>query len=281
MADSGIGGTGPGDGGPYGPTAFMSDAPVDPRLQNNQKIPGGTSGGPIESVKRAVVIALREAFADTDLQIEGTGIYIDLEYPLKPEEYPGIWVQFSLTKFVRGGLGAEEVIWDPELNQWIPQQVWTFNGRVTLSLVSLKNKSRDRIADRIITEIAFSRTPEVWVTKPDQDTKEKRSLIESINANPYVSITLNTDMINPNGQGVDVGVPWQNDTLAYTDSYSFDLIGQTMVRFLHDGAYTLSRIDINSQTVDSITPEQLGDVPDYPYLPPVGQGSTNQTWRTL
>ena len=279
MSEPAVGLPPTGGDGAEAPSAFMADSPVDLTQQVNQQLPGDTSGGPIESVKRAVVVALREAFTRTAMQISEDGIYIDLEYPLKEEQYPGIWVQFSLTKFVRGGIGHETVVFDPGLNQWTPIQVWTFEGRVTLSLVALKNKTRDQIADRIITEIAFSRTPEVWVTQPGQDTQQYRSLIAAINDNQYVSITLNTDMVMPGGQNMEIGVPWQPDTLAYVDSYAFDLIGQTQVKFRHDGAYTLARIDVNPTAVDSV-PDQYA--PPVPPGPPIGQGvGPNQIWRTL
>ena len=63
--------------------------------------------------------------------------------------------------------------------------------------------------------------------------------------------------------------------MVYTDSWSFDLVGQTQIKFLHDGAYTLSRIDFAPT---------LADHPSDPMAPapsPIGRGDTLPTWRTL
>jgi hypothetical protein len=275
------GSTDPGGTGPYGPTAFWSDEhpPVDLLTQVNDTLPGSTPGGLIEAVKRAVVTGLRDAVTTADLQVNGSGISIDLEYPLEEERYPGIWVQFSITKFTRAGIGQEVAYQDPNTGTWTPIQTFTFSGRVTLSIVALTNKDRDQLADSVIAMLAFTRTPEVWVTQPSQDTKQYRGLLASLDNNPFVSLTLNTDVINCGGQGVEVGVPWQPDKLAYTDNYSFDLLGQTQIRFMHDGAYTLSNVNYVPIVVTSVPEQDVFPIPVT--YPPIGRGVSEETLRTL
>jgi len=257
------------DEGPYGPDAFMDENPVDLNLQVNGILPG-SSGGPIEATKRAVVSALRDAIKRTDLRAaDGKEVYVDLEYPLLEEQYPGIWVQFSIDQWVPAGIGHEimtQTTIDGKL-VWTPIQAFTYMGKVILSIVAVTNLDRDRLSDAIMTMISFSRTPEVWVTQPQQDTKQFRTLIAALNENPYVSVTPNFASMASGGQGAELGVPWQPDRMAYTDSFSFELLGQSQVRFDHDGAYTLERIDIFPTAVDSVPPGVT------PTLPPVGQGA--------
>ena len=267
------------DEGPYGPDAFMDENPVDLNLQVNGILPG-SSGGPIEATKRAVVSALRDAIKRTDLRAaDGKEVYVDLEYPLLEEQYPGIWVQFSIDQWVPAGIGHEimtQTTIDGKL-VWTPIQAFTYMGKVILSIVAVTNLDRDRLSDAIMTMISFSRTPEVWVTQPQQDTKQFRTLIAALNENPYVSVTPNFASMASGGQGAELGVPWQPDRMAYTDSFSFELLGQSQVRFDHDGAYTLERIDIFPTAVDSVPPGVT------PTLPPVGQGANDvdRTSRTL
>lgn len=226
----------------YGPDIFAASQELPaPGTEIQEQIPG-SEGGVIEAVKRAVILALRDALTRTNITVNGAPIYVDLEYPMRKEQYPGIWVQFSVTKLNRTGI-AHEIWTQAEDGRWTPIQEWMFNGRVTLTIVALKSLERDRIADAVISMLAFSRTPELVITQPDVDTKQHRALLTALDQNPYVSMTLNTDVITPGGQSASMDVPWQQDVLAYEDSYSFDLLGNFNIKFNNDGAYTLARVD--------------------------------------
>lgn len=235
-----------------GPDPFFDpDAP--PLVESvNQQLPK-SEGGVIEAVKRAVVTALREALNGTNLRLNGRPVYVDLEYPLAETQYPGIWIQFSTTRLSRAGIGHEWPI--KEDGEWHLIQEWMFEGRITFSIVALKSLDRDRLADMLIANLAFARTPDLIITDPTKDTKKFKSLMTTLGENPYIRMTLNTDLINSGGQGVDVGVPWSpEDVLAYTDSYSVDLMGQFNIKFTHEGVYELARIDIDPHMVDHIPP---------------------------
>jgi len=233
--------------------------PNDPAKRTNELFPG-SSGGMIETVKRAVIGALRDALTGTQLNgvINGSRITVDMEYPMKPEKYPGIWVQFSFSELQNSGVGFEllhkEIITEavidpfgtvitPEVVNWEPIREFYFKGRCTLTVVALTSLERDRIADGVMAMLMFSRVPESVITKASEDTKQFRQLIASLAANPYISMTLNHDAIIPGGQAMTTGVPWQADLPAYEDSYSFDIEGQTNILFKHDGTYSLRRID--------------------------------------
>lgn len=225
-----------------GPSIFASDQDLPPPGTEVIETIPGSEGGLIEAVKRAVIIALRDALLRSNITVDGDPVYVDLEYPMKKEQYPGVWVQFSFTKLNRAGI-SHEVWTQDDKGEWTPIQEWMFNGRVTLTIVALRSRERDRIADTIINMLAFARSPELVITKPNADTKQYRQLLTALTENPYVSMALNTDIITPGGQTASMDVPWQNDVLAYEDNYSFDIIGNFNIRFSHDGVYTLSRVD--------------------------------------
>lgn len=232
---------GSGAPGRLAPSIFAEDMNLPaPGTAVPETIPG-SEGGLIEAVKRAVVVGLREALTRTSITVDGAPVYVDLEYPMKKEQYPGIWVQFSITKLNRAGISHE--VWTNENGNWVPIQEWYFTGRVTLTIVALKSLERDRIADSVVSMLAFSRGPELVLTQQSADTQQYRSLLTALAENPYVAVSLNTDVITPGGQNVSMDVPWQQDVLAYEDSYSFDLQGNFNIKFTHDGVYTLSRID--------------------------------------
>lgn len=239
----------------YGPDPFANpDAPFAGTILN-ETVPG-SEGGLIEAVKRTVTTALRESITRTGLSVDGgnSKVHIDIEYPMEEESYPGIWVQFSITNLTRAGLGHE--VWVQENDDWTPIQEWMFNGRVTLTVVALSNKERDRISDSLVTMFAFSRTADLVLTNPKKDTKQFRSFLSYLDQSPYVSLTVNTDTLGLGGQGAQMGMlPWQQDLMIYEDTYSFDLLGQFNIKFTNDGWYTLHRIDIQ--------PEMASDGVDY------------------
>jgi hypothetical protein len=236
-------------------TNLPADFPVnDPAKRTNDVFPGST-GGCIETVKRAIIGALRDALTGTTLNglVNGSKITVDMEYPMVPEKYPGIWVQFSFTEMQNSGVGMELLYkhvldeateTEPEDIAWEPIREFYFKGRATLTVVALTSLERDRIADGVISMLMFSRVPETVLTKASEDTKQFRQLIGALAANPYISMTLNHDVLLPGGQAMTTGVPWQADLPSYEDTYSFDLEGQTNIRFLHDGSFTLHRIDV-------------------------------------
>jgi hypothetical protein len=221
---------------------FASDQNYPPPGTDIPETIPGSEGGLIEAVKRAVILGLREALLRTNITVDGSPVYVDLEYPMKKEQYPGVWVQFSFTKLNRAGISHEVWVQD-DAGNWTPIQEWVFNGRVTLTIVALRSRERDRIADTIINMLAFARTPELVITQPSADTKQYRQLLTALTENPYVAMMINTDVITPGGQTASMDVPWQSDVLAYEDNYSFDIIGNFNIQFKHDGAYTLSRVD--------------------------------------
>lgn len=232
----------------YAPDAFFEPDSPFPGTIITEPVPG-SEGGLIEAVKRAVTQALREAITNTGMSLVGTDskVTVNLEYPIEEESYPGIWVQFSVTNLTRAGLSHELWLKDDDDN-WIPMQEWMFQGRVTLNIVALSNKERDRISDAVITMFAFSRTPDLVLTDPARDTKQYRSFLTQIEQNPYVSMVINTDVLGSGGQSAQMGMlPWQQDILVYEDTYTFDLLGQFNILFKNDGWYTLRRVDVNAE----------------------------------
>ena len=222
----------------------MSDYAIPtPGSQVPQKIPG-SAGGVIEAIKKAVVSALRESITNTSLSFptSGTQVHIELEYPITEEQYPGIWIQFATTRLQRMGMSQEFWVKNSD-NEWNAVQEWQVQGRVTMTVLALSNLERDRISDSLITMFAFSRPPEPVITQPNKNTNTYRQFITALDANPYVAMTVNTDVLTGGGQSVNVGVPWQQDILAYTDAYSFDVVGNFNYVFDSDGTYSLSRID--------------------------------------
>lgn len=273
----------PDDDERFAPSVFMHDYDLpDPAKVANTPLPRGVEGGVVETVKRAIVTAVRQALTDTGMTITtsahgdppagDTTVYVDLEYPIKEVHYPGIWVRFSITSLKRAGIDQEEWV-EQEDGTWCPMQEWEVRGRSTLSVVAMRNKDRDRLADAIISMLAFSRPANVVLTDPAKDTQQNRSLQAALINNPHIAMTLNTDVLYPGGQGENIGTPFAPDLLAYEDSWAFDILGHFNVVFRHDGVYTLTRVDVEPEIVDS--------VPEHHAISPWYGIPEEDGWRTL
>jgi len=221
----------------------------------------GSSGGVIEAVKRGLVLALREALNATTLSDDkpgegeqGTPIHVDLEYPIEQTQYPGIWVQFSLSTLRPSGLGM--AVQDHESGDVLQQCSYT--GRVTLYLVALTSIARDRLADYILAMLAFSRIPNPNLFTENGFTDSFSPIYSAFQDNPYISMTVNSDEIRPGGQSVTVGVPWDDSQIAYEDSYSFDVQGEFMLVTTNGGYYRIQRIDIEPQLASGIPVDDEG-----------------------
>ncbi|ACU41357.1 hypothetical protein ET08_114 [Mycobacterium phage ET08] len=209
--------------------------------------PGAGGAGMIETVKRAVVLALRDAISGTSFNglVNNSKVVIDMEYPLKKEAYPGIWVQFSFSKILRSGIGHELLLKTEEpggRTNWEPVLELQFEGRVSLTIVALTSLERDRIADTVVSTLIFARAPERVITDPNRDTKQYRQLVDRLAKNPYVTMTINHDEVIPGGQATQTGAPWDEELATYEDTYSFDILGQTNITFRHDGTFTLRAV---------------------------------------
>lgn len=236
------------------PNPFPDPHAEDVAIKVNQALPG-SNGGPIESLKRAVMQALRSAMTGTTMTLNSSEIKVSMQYPMTPALDPGIWIQFDYTDLSRAGIDHEAYRKMPD-GKWVTIQEWIYFGRVTMTVVAYTSLERDRISDALIDEIAFARTPELVMTDPDENTNQFRSLITTLNRNPHVSLSINTDSLNPGSQSMSVGTPWDDFQQIYEDTYSFELVGQFNVAFNHDGHYRLAAIDVDTDvTLESDDPD--------------------------
>lgn len=201
----------------------------------------GNQGGPIEAAKRGVVMALRQTINGSTLSDQGS-VRIDMEYPAKEESYPSIWVQFSLTRLRNAGMGHEHWTEEGLVREWF------YEGRVNLTLLFLTSKERDQMADALITLYAFSRSASTLANRGVTVQREGgfgySDFFSSLDENEYLSMSPNTDELRPGGQSINVGTPWDPDTLVYEDNYNFDVQGQFETVIDDTGLYRIRRIEL-------------------------------------
>jgi hypothetical protein len=232
----------------YGPDMFYSDITV-PKAATvvNTPLPRAwAAGGMIESVKRAIVMGLREAFGLSDMDAgtdSGQKFSVSIEYPTKKTDYPGIWVQFVVSSLKRAGLGMETWTKDDNGN-WGPIEEWMFEGNITLTSAALSAIDRDRLSDVVMAQLSFARTPDLALRMPQSNANQYRGLYTALDNNPYVAMSLNGDIIQSGGQTVTGGTPWAPNVLLYEDNHSVQCQGQYNMRFNYEGVYELAAIQV-------------------------------------
>jgi hypothetical protein len=230
----------------YGPDIIAEPGEFPPpNTVVNEPLPRAWGqGGMIEAVKRTVIKGLREQLQNSSLENPDQPFYIDIEYPTKVTQYPGVWVQFSISSLKNAGVGMETWTKDDNGN-WGAIHEMMFEGNITLTCCAVTSKDRDRLADVVMPALAFARHPDLIIYNPATNTNQLRGLISALNSNPYVKMTLNTDVIHSGGQTATEGTPWTPNILLYEDNYAVDCQGQFNLRFSYDGIYELAEIQIH------------------------------------
>lgn len=202
----------------------------------------GSPGGFIESVKRTLVLSLREALTDTTLSMNDTVLHVDMEYPFEQASYPSAWVQFSFSELTDSGLGhSQTMVVD---DQEVEVRQWMYRGRVTITFLALSSLDRDRIADKFITVYTFAtHSPRTETLGSTPDT----NFLLKLNSSPYVSMTIQSGTLKPLGQNTTVGVPWDPGQLVYEDTYTFNLEGEFQQAYIPGEGYRLRRIMVTPE----------------------------------
>lgn len=183
----------------------------------------------IEAIKTVIIQALQGTYDSQFPETVFQNMYISMEYPLLETHYPGIWVRFSFNKLQTVGIASYFL--NSENRQY---KQWYFEGTTTLQVFAMTSLQRDRMSDSLIYMFAFG----------DLDSPEARFL-KSIYDNSYISVSLNTDELNPGGQSENIGAPWQEDQIIYNDSYAFQMVGQFASDVQTGQLVELSAIDID------------------------------------
>lgn len=161
-------------------------------------------------VKRAFIRAFRSAFDIEHPSSRIKKINLNMEYPMKAEEYPAIWFQFNFSGLEK--VGIMDNFWDANMDEF---HQWSFKGRITLNVLALTSKERDQISSEIIQAYAFSR-----------NSQQGRKFRNSIAEEKYINISYNEDRLDSSGSTITVGTMFNPDQIVYEDGYSFDVVGQ-------------------------------------------------------
>lgn len=188
-------------------------------------------------IKREIVNALKVVFGNDFPLPEYRNIYVGLEYPMRPVNYPAIYITFTERELRNIGVGHEEISFDDSGSPFRHKR-WWFEGAVHFNVVALNPLDRDKLSAALINVLAFN-----------QDIPEFNVFYNELYDSDYVDLTLMSERIIPGGEQVGA-VPWESeDELQYANTYSVNFTGE-----FTSNPYTGELIQISTIRVSGYNP---------------------------
>jgi hypothetical protein len=184
----------------------------------------------LTALKTLLVTALQQTFDDDYPDADWRNVRVGIEYPVEPQQFPGIWVDYDDTDALTiAGVGHKEI----KDTSTGPVEItrWKFTGYVSLTIVALTSYERDRLYDEVVRVLAFG--------LQEAATSDFRRTIES---NPYIAANCDFDTIQPRGNNAAQGTPWGTDEIIYERSLNFQVIGEFVPDVTTGQLYLLSEI---------------------------------------
>ena len=145
-------------------------------------------------------------------EVDFRNIHCSLEYPVEPQNYPGIWVDYEDTQPVQT-VGVDHSEIDIDNQQKIRR--WKFAGYATYTVVALTSLERDRLFDELVRVLAFGDTLGA--------TQEFRQYIER---NEFIAANFDFDQVEIRGNAAAPGTPWGSDEIIYERTINMEVIGE-------------------------------------------------------
>jgi hypothetical protein len=170
----------------------------------------------IYPLKTILVEALKATFDQSYPEPDFRNLHVGIEYPVDPQDYPSIWVDYEDTQdLMRAGIAHIETV-DPDTGDArAPFTRWRFAGYISLTVVAMTSAERDRLYDEMVRVVAFG--------NEDPVVGRFRSYIDT---NDLIAFNMNTDKIQPRGSAAAPGTPWSTDELMYERTLNLEMIGE-------------------------------------------------------
>lgn len=190
--------------------------------------------------KTMFVEGLASTFDQYYPEPEFRGVHVGMEYPIDPQQYPAIWVDYEDTQdLMQAGISHVEYT-DPDTHASRAKFTrWRFQGYASLTIVAMTSLERDRLYDEVVRVVAFG--------GEDETIGRFSSYIDH---NGFIAMNLNTDKIQPRGSAAAPGTPWSTDELMYERSLNLEVIGEFIPDAQTGSLIPLSRIVVLPPEID-------------------------------
>lgn len=162
---------------------------------------------------------------------------MSLEYPVQPQEYPSIWIDFEpLGNLSIVGIGHDEYVDTGVISQSHTLYRWRFAGHLSFTAVAMSSLERDRLVDSLISVFAFSRS---------NGLTRFRQVIEG---GELIALNADFDQVEMRGFSASAGTPWGTDEMMYEGTVVIEIAGE-FVNTDDTVLYSLANINVIEWTV--------------------------------
>lgn len=189
----------------------------------------------LRALKTGLVTALIETFDGNYPDQRLQNLHVSIEYPIEPQAYPGIWVDFEESKLQTAGVAHYEI--DDDGNHLLR---WRYEGAVSYTIVAFSSLERDRIYDELVKILAFGRSSD--------SLGAFRDFVEN---NDLIAMNFDFDEIEVHGNAATPGTPWETDEIIYERTVVMQVIGEFTTNIDTGTLVPLSKIIIDARTTPS------------------------------
>ena len=165
-------------------------------------------------LKALLVEAVNQTFDQAYPVAQFRGVHCSIEYPVEPQQYPGIWVDYDDTKPLQtaGVDHLETTITGGSISLY---RRWKFAGYASYTIAALTSLERDTLYDEMVRVLAFGdRSP---------TTERFRTYIEN---NDLIAANFDFDQIETRGNAAVPGTPWGTDEIIYERTLTMEVVGE-------------------------------------------------------
>ena len=160
--------------------------------------------------RKAMALTFDADFVDPDFR----NINVSLEFPVKEQDYPAIWIEFEpLGSLSLVGIGHSEYVSSgPEMAREMYR--WRFAGHLSFTAVAMTSLERDRLVDHLVRVFAFSRMDTMKIFR------------ETIEGGELIALNIDFDQVELRGFSTSPGTPWGTDEMVYEGTVAMEVAGE-------------------------------------------------------
>jgi hypothetical protein len=191
--------------------------------------------GYLRVLKTGVTKAVKEVFGPNYPETTLQNLHASVEFPVKQQEYPSIWVDVDISTIQNAGIDHYEL--DEDYNKTLR---WRFEGHTTYTIVAMTSLERDRIYDEMVKVLAFGPASESAV--------RFREFIED---NEFIAVNFDLDQLDTSIPPPVPGTPWETDEIIYEATITVQMLGEFTTHVDTGNLMPLSKVLIDGRVTPS------------------------------
>jgi hypothetical protein len=184
-----------------------------------------------------ITSGLKSVFGPSYVSMDGNpdfaNLHCSIEYPIDPQNYPGVWVDFEPEgELSRGGIDDINSYLQNGDSSLTPLYLWRAQGWATYTLAALTSLQRARLHDEIVRVFAFGSDPTVAAFR------------ETIEDNDFLAMNMDFDRIAERGATATPGTPWGSEEIIYEVTLAMQCVIEFYSTANKDKLYPISEIRV-------------------------------------